>query len=81
MPRGRCWNGEVENGDVYEKYTVSQYYGDQSYPVRPHLPHMGKGLVMQFALISVGYLIDGDNFVMHEGMVWRPTPDPGPSKD
>ena len=62
------------SGNVYEKCTVSQYYGDQSYPVRPHLPHMGKGLVMQFALISMGYLIDGDNSVMHEGMVRGPTP-------
>ena len=60
-----------KNGDVYEKCTVSQYYDDQSYPVRPHLPYMGKGLVMQFALISMGYLIDGDDSVMHEGMVYE----------
>ena len=63
-----------KNGDVYEKCTVSQYYDDQSYPVRPHLPYMGKGLVMQFALISMGYLIDGDDSVMHEGMVRGSTP-------
>ena len=66
--------GKWKNGDVYEKCTVSQYYGNQSYPVRPHLPHMGKGVVMQFALISMGYLIDGDDSVMHEGMVRGPTP-------
>ena len=58
-----------KSGDVYEKCTVSQYYGNQSYPVRPHLPHMGKGVVMQFALISMGYLIDEDDSVMHEGIV------------
>ena len=62
------------NGDVYEKCTVSQYYDDQSYPVRPHLPHMGKGVVMQFALISMGYLINGDDSGMHEGMVRGSTP-------
>ena len=63
-----------KNGDVYEKCTVSWYYDDQSYPVRPHLPYMGKGLVMQFALISMGYLIAGYDSVMHEGMVRGPTP-------
>ena len=37
-----------------------------------HIYHIWeKGLVMQFALISMGYLIDGDDSVMHEGMVWR----------
>ena len=30
---------------------------------------MGTGVVIKFAHISMGYLIDGDDSVMHEGMV------------
>ena len=44
------------------------------YPVRPHLPQYGTGLSHVVALISMGYFIDGDNSVMHEGMVRGPTP-------
>ena len=41
----------------------------------------GKRLSHVVARISMGYLIDGDDSVMHEGIVRGPTPDPGPHTD
>ena len=37
-------------------------------------PHMGTGLSHVVCSYCMGYLIDGDHSVMHEGMVRGPTP-------
>ena len=70
MPRYRCGSEEMEYGDVFEKCTVCPSTMTTNLTLCDHIyPHMGWGLVMQFAHISMGYLIDGDDSVMHEGMV------------
>ena len=75
-------NAERRRMVIWEKCTLClSTYVDQPYPVRPHYPHMGRGLAKYLACFSMGYLIDGGDSVMHEGMVRWPTPDLGPSTD